>query len=256
LGIRGPQYSILSAPLPALKPSLPNLKLIALTTEFKFKAARWFGGLHSIKVQWPLRLLFPHFPVPCISFPCLGQERISIASNLCFRDDAEQRAESRDRNLEWLDSMASGDAGPSGRALKREKVTILSAKGLKLAGELGDTGSRDLCILCHGFRSSRADPSLVTLAAALAGAAFSTYRFDFTGNGESEGAFAYGSYWREAEDLRSVVNYWRFRGWRVVSLIGHSKGGNAVLLYASKYGDVACIVNVSGRFDLSKGMSR
>ena len=151
--------------------------------------------------------------------------------------------------------MAIGDAGGSGRALRREKVAILNGKGLKLVGELGDTGSKDLCILCHGFRASREDPTVVSLSRVLAGAAFSTYRFDFTGNGESEGSFAYGSYWREAEDLRSVVNYWRFRAWRVVALIGHSKGGNAVLLYASKYGDVANIVNISGRFDLTIGQS-
>ncbi|KAG0613983.1 hypothetical protein M758_6G142700 [Ceratodon purpureus] len=151
--------------------------------------------------------------------------------------------------------MATCDAGPSSRPPKGEKVTILNSKGLNLVGELADTGSRELCILSHGFRSSREDPTLVTLSRALTGAGFSTFRFDFTGNGESEGAFAYGSYWREADDLRSVVNYWRFRGWSVVSLIGHSKGGNAVLLYASKYGDVGSVVNVSGRFDLSKGIN-
>lgn len=30
-------------------------------------------------------------------------------------------------------------------------------------------------------------------------------------------------------------------------------GGNVVLLYASKYGDVSTVVNVSGRFDLNIG---
>lgn len=151
--------------------------------------------------------------------------------------------------------MAIGGVSPNRTTVvKKEKVTILNLQGLRLVGELDDAGSRDLCILSHGFRASKEDPTLISVSKALTGAGFSTYRFDFTGNGESDGEFAYGSYWREADDIRSVVNYWRFRGWRIISLIGHSKGGNAVLLYASKYGDVASIVNMCGRFDLTRGM--
>ncbi|KAJ7294894.1 hypothetical protein O6H91_21G068900 [Diphasiastrum complanatum] len=37
--------------------------------------------------------------------------------------------------------------------------------------------------------------------------------------------------------------------------MGHSKGGNAVLLYASKYGEVPVIVNMSGRFALERGIA-
>lgn len=147
-----------------------------------------------------------------------------------------------------------GDIGSTQKVMKKEKVSILNSQGLKLVGELEDTGSKDLCVLCHGFQSSKELPTFVSVSKALTESGFSTYRFDFTGNGESNGEFAYGNYWREAEDIRSVVNYWRYRGWRGISLIGHSKGGNAVLLYASKYKDVASIVNISGRFDLRRGI--
>lgn len=37
---------------------------------------------------------------------------------------------------------------------------------------------------------------------------FSIYRFDFIGNGESNGEFVYGNYWCEVEDIWLVVNYW------------------------------------------------
>lgn len=41
---------------------------------------------------------------------------------------------------------------------------------------------------------------------------------------ESEGSFAYGNYWREADDLRAVVEHFSGAN-RVVSVIlGHSKG--------------------------------
>jgi pimeloyl-ACP methyl ester carboxylesterase len=37
-------------------------------------------------------------------------------------------------------------------------------------------------------------------------------------------------------------------------ILGHSKGGDVVLLYASKYHDVRNVINLSGRYDLKKGI--
>ncbi len=37
---------------------------------------------------------------------------------------------------------------------------------------------------------------------------------------------------------------------------GHSKGGDDVILYASKYGDVPIVVNISGRFWLDRGVAQ
>ncbi|PNT70801.1 hypothetical protein BRADI_2g18431v3 [Brachypodium distachyon] len=70
---------------------------------------------------------------------------------------------------------------------------------------------------------------------------------------ESEGEFQCGNYQKEAEDLRSVVSYLSEQKYDIIALVGHSKGGNAVLLYASMYPDVPAIVNISGRFALEHG---
>ncbi|GBG88426.1 hypothetical protein CBR_g47125 [Chara braunii] len=43
-------------------------------------------------------------------------------------------------------------------------------------------------------------------------------------------------------------------GREVSSIIGHSKGGNVVILYAAKYDDVPKVVNVSGRFQMDRGL--
>ncbi|KAL2480150.1 alpha/beta-Hydrolases superfamily protein [Abeliophyllum distichum] len=37
-------------------------------------------------------------------------------------------------------------------------------------------------------------------------------------------------------------------------IIGRNAGGNAVLLYASKYHDIPAVVNVSGRYDLKRSI--
>jgi solute carrier family 25 (adenine nucleotide translocator) protein 4/5/6/31 len=39
----------------------------------------------------------------------------------------------------------------------------------------------------------------------------------------------------------------------VAGLLGHSKGGTDVVLYAAKYDDIPRVVNVSGRFDNQRG---
>ncbi|KAK9699756.1 hypothetical protein RND81_08G194200 [Saponaria officinalis] len=134
------------------------------------------------------------------------------------------------------------------------KVVVSNSHGEKLVGILHETGSKDLVIVCHGIKSSKEQIPMVSLAAALGEIGNSAFRFDFAGNGESEGSFRYGNYRREAEDLRAVVQHFRGIGYVINTIIGHSKGGNVVLLYASKYHDVSRVVNISGRFDLRKGI--
>ncbi|KAF9681010.1 hypothetical protein SADUNF_Sadunf06G0181200 [Salix dunnii] len=191
-------------------------------------------------------------------------------------------------------------------AVQQRRVVIENNHGEKLSGILHETGSKQLVIVCHGFQSSKERIPMVNLASALEKEGISAFRFDFAGNGESEGLFQYGNYRREAEDLRAVVQYFRGENRVISAVIGHSKGsskgvnihndnflfeieillideemfshlkwnhldygslekranliqdyfagGNVVLLYASKYNDVHTVVNISGRFNLEKGM--
>lgn len=136
---------------------------------------------------------------------------------------------------------------------KGQRTQVRSAKGDALVGLLRDAADPDLCVLCHGFRSSKESKTIRALSEALVAKGVSTFSFDFSGNGESGGSFAYGNYWAEVEDLRAVVLYWRSQGRAVRGIVGHSKGGNIVLLYAAKYADVPKVVNVSGRFHMERG---
>ncbi|KAL1164685.1 hypothetical protein E1A91_A06G079200v1 [Gossypium mustelinum] len=72
---------------------------------------------------------------------------------------------------------------------------------------------------------------------------------------ESEGSFQYGNYYREADDLHAVIQHFSGESRVVSAILGHSKGGNVVLLYASKYQDLRIVVNVSGRYDLKRGIA-
>eukprot|EP00775_Hariotina_reticulata_P004893 gene4893-5138_t len=81
------------------------------------------------------------------------------------------------------------------------------------------------------------------------------WRFDFSGNGDSEGAFRYGQYRSEAQELRCAKQHLEQQlGRRVVAMVGHSKGATDVLLYASQWDDLPCVVNLAGRCDVQKGV--
>ncbi|CAM8889827.1 unnamed protein product [Rhodiola kirilowii] len=136
----------------------------------------------------------------------------------------------------------------------QERVVILNRHGDKLVGILHETGSKEVVIVCHGFRSSKDRIPMTSLAAALEVESVSAFRFDFPGNGESEGSFQFGNYRREAGDLHDVVQHFSRNQRIVVALVGHSKGGNVVLLYASMWSDVQTIINISGRFNLDNGI--
>ncbi|RDX61560.1 hypothetical protein CR513_60199, partial [Mucuna pruriens] len=95
---------------------------------------------------------------------------------------------------------------------------------------------------------------VLNLAVALENAKINSFRFDFSGNGESEGLFQYSNYWTEADDLHAVAQHFHKSNHVISAIVGHSKGGDIVLLYASKYRDIKTVVNLSGRYDLKAGI--
>ncbi|KAL8243052.1 hypothetical protein R6Q59_013354 [Mikania micrantha] len=139
-------------------------------------------------------------------------------------------------------------------AIRQQKTFIRNDHGEKLVGILHETGSTDIVILCHGFQSTKESNTMVNLASALHNEGITAFRFDFAGNGESEGSFQYGNYYREADDLHSVIQHFHGKNRVTRAILGHSKGGNVVLLYASKYHDVHHVINVSGRYKTKGGV--
>ena len=75
-------------------------------------------------------------------------------------------------------------------------------------------------ILCHGFASSRNSFHFPAIAKQLAQHSVSSLRFDFSGNGDSEGQFEYSNYEMEAQDIRAAVQYLRDGGSKVIGLVG------------------------------------
>lgn len=125
-----------------------------------------------------------------------------------------------------------------------DTVKNSSNEKLSLKLTIKNASSHDLLILCHGMFYTKDSVFLPYLDEKLP---YNTLSFDFSGNGDSQGKFTLGGYHKEVEDIKSVVDYSVRQGYRVIGLIGHSKGANDVLLYSAKYGDVPLIIPIAGR---------
>ena len=116
--------------------------------------------------------------------------------------------------------------------------------------------TKPVIILCHGFMSWRNQMLLVFLAANLARKLkCHTLRFDFTGNGHSNGTWRYGGYDIERRDLNEVIRFVREKmKCKISCVIGHSKGAFSAFRRAWEQESmpaaerIPCFVNLSGSF--------
>eukprot|EP00884_Botryococcus_braunii_P010915 jgi/Botrbrau1/19825/Bobra.0124s0066.1 len=136
---------------------------------------------------------------------------------------------------------------------KTETVTFTNSAGLQLQGTLQLVESNEVVILCHGLADHRDSFVYPELANVLAASGISTLRFDFCGNGMSDGIFKYANFREEVEDVRAAVEFLKRKGLEVVALVGHSKGAATVLLYHAKFNDIRKVAAVAPRFNQQEG---
>ncbi|KAI8595740.1 Alpha/Beta hydrolase protein [Dissophora ornata] len=126
---------------------------------------------------------------------------------------------------------------------------------IHLAGILQSTGhsTRRLGIICHGVLGHKNYLFQPTLANTLA-PYMDTFRFDFRGNGESEGQMGYSNWEDDQADLDAVISHFEGQGYYIYALIGHSRGAISCLNYAATSNHVPLIpyvVSLSSRFHMA-----
>lgn len=117
-------------------------------------------------------------------------------------------------------------------SVKREvKGSLLTIRGYFGGNSESDT----LVVLCHGIMMTCAHNPVRWLCDKISDLGYQTLKFDFLGNGISDGFSIDMTAPSEVEDLRSVLSKCRemFPGKKIV-VIGHSLGGLVSLLLASK----------------------
>ena len=133
----------------------------------------------------------------------------------------------------------------------------------KLSPYTDEQNREHIVIICHGYMSHKNAVFLPELSRKISDSTknqFHSVRFDFHGCGESTGRdeWDYGGYEDEAkDDLRCIVEYLCSQNEKyfIRALIGHSRAGTTVLLYALYYDDIPFIVNIAGRYRLDRGIN-
>lgn len=124
-----------------------------------------------------------------------------------------------------------------------ERFTFLDPHGHRVAAILTipNNGTDMIAILCHGFLSSKTSSTNNALTRMLIAHGIATFRFDFFGQGESEGPFDRITTRLAVDQAHRAVELMREKRYRRIGLMGSSFGGLVSILTASQRTDLACL---------------
>ena len=104
-----------------------------------------------------------------------------------------------------------------------------------------DGGTDRVAVLCHGFLSGKNSTTNKTLTRTLTERGIATFRFDFFGQGESQGPFENITTTMAVGQALAVLDLVREKGYQRIGLMGSSFGGLVAILTAAQRSDVACL---------------
>ncbi len=124
-----------------------------------------------------------------------------------------------------------------------ERSSFLDPHGHRVASILTTPsgGTDKVVVLCHGFLSSKTSSTNNVLTRLLVSHGISTFRFDFFGQGESDGPFEQITTTKGVEQASTAIDLMRQKGYRHVGLMGSSFGGLVSILTAAQRTDLDCL---------------
>ena len=124
-----------------------------------------------------------------------------------------------------------------------QAVTFQDAEGHKIAGVIATPeGKTDrIVVLCHGFLSNKNSHTNKALTALLVEQGIATFRFDFFGQGDSEGPFERITVAQGLTQALTALDLVASKGYRRVGLVGSSFGGLVAILAAAQWKQLACL---------------
>ena len=122
-----------------------------------------------------------------------------------------------------------------------EELTFTDPAGHKISGILATPeGATDrVAVVCHGFLSNKNSKTNRTLTTMLVERGIATFRFDFFGQGESEGPFEGITVTTALHQALAALDLVAARGYRRIGLVGSSFGGLVAILAAAKRPNLA-----------------
>lgn len=132
--------------------------------------------------------------------------------------------------------------------MSRSKVEFTNRDGHTLTGSLEqpDEGPiRVMALFAHCFTCGKDVIAASRIANALAEQGIAVFRFDFTGLGGSDGDFGNTNFSSNVEDLLDAADFLAEHYQVPKLLIGHSLGGAAALVAASRLDSVEAVVTIA-----------
>ncbi len=131
-------------------------------------------------------------------------------------------------------------------------LTFSNAEGATLSARLEVPAHRkphNYALFAHCFTCNKNFRAVRQISSALAEKGFGVLSFDFTGLGESEGDFSNTTFSGSVGDLISAAKYLETNHATPTLMIGHSLGGAATLMAASRLETVRAVVTIGSPAD-------
>ncbi len=134
---------------------------------------------------------------------------------------------------------------------RSEKTGFEGSQGDELAASLELPADEPVAyaLFAHCFTCSKDTFAASRISRALTDHGIAVLRFDFTGLGSSGGDFANTGFSSNVEDLVRAAGHLRETHAAPTLLIGHSLGGAAVLMAASRIPEAAAVATIAAPFD-------
>ncbi len=130
--------------------------------------------------------------------------------------------------------------------MAQQRIEFTSAQGQNLVGalELPDGAVRYTALFAHCFACGKDSLAAARISRALAREGVAVLRFDFTGLGGSEGDFGNAGFASNVQDLLAAARWLEQQHAAPQMLLGHSLGGQAVLMAALQLPSVRAVVTI------------
>ena len=124
-----------------------------------------------------------------------------------------------------------------------QALTFADLSGHRVSAVLATPEAKTdrIAVLCHGFLSNKNSSTNKALTRQLLEKDIATLRFDFFGQGESEGPFEHITITTALNQALAALDLARAKGFKRIGLMGSSFGGLVAILAAANRKDLACL---------------
>lgn len=131
----------------------------------------------------------------------------------------------------------------------QQQIQFPNDFGENLAGTFHVPSRESRCgiILGHCFTCSRYTRILHEISLTLVDKGFKVLRFDFSGNGQSEGDFSQSFYSKQIAEMKTAASFMSAEGVSWIGLAGHSMGAVVALLAAGEMDSVKAVCTLAAK---------